>query len=116
MFCLLLTGYAVFCWGVFISPSSQFFISCTALALSVFNSVAIGALWIFYLSKQFSTHRIKVLDIKKTATQRKPVEATAALDDDDLTDENEKKTRDFADSLVAKMFNRTKETFNDPLN
>lgn len=113
LFVLFLTAYAVFCWGVFVSPDSRYFVACFALALGILNFVATTALWVFYLSKHFSTHRIKVLDIKKTAHQRRPVESTAALDDDDLEDENEKKARDFADTATAKMFNRTKENFSN---
>ena len=107
---LIFVGYFVFCWGVFVSPNASFFISVLGLTLSLFNSAGLAALWIFYLSKQFSTHTVKVLDIKQSATQRKPV-IKPEYDEDD----EEKPLRDFAESAVGKMFNKGKERFTDNL-
>lgn len=81
------------------------------LALSFLNSAAIAALWVFYLSKHFSTHKVRVIDIKKTAQQKKPVESV----DIEEEDEEEARLRDFATSTTAKLFNRTKERLTDSL-
>lgn len=112
---LVLTGYAVFCWGVFVSPDSHFFIACTALALSCLNFAATAALWVFYLSKHFSTHQIKVLDLKKTAENKRPVTTQQALTDEDQEDEGEKSARKFSETVTAQMFNRTGEKLQDSL-
>lgn len=114
---LVITGFAGFCWGVFISPNASFFVSMAALVLSLFNSAAVTALWVFYLAKQFSTHKVQVLDLQRSAQQRKPVRATAPLEPDE-EDENktpEARANEFADRAVARMFNRTKEYFDDSL-
>ncbi len=108
---LILSGYVLFCWGVFVSPNSLFFISATALSLALFNSAAIISLWVFYLAKQFSTHTVKVMDIKESVKTRKPVIKSSI----DPEFDEEKEIKDFAESTVAKMFNRNKERLTDSL-
>lgn len=114
---LVIAGFAGFCWGVLISPNAPFFVSMTALVLSLFNTAAVMALWVFYLAKQFSTHKVQVLDLQRSAKQRKPVTATAPLEDDEEDEFKtpEDKANEFAERAVAKMFNRTKEYFDDSL-
>lgn len=106
-----ITAYVFFCWGIFVSPNSYFLIAVIGLTLSLINSIGLAALWIFYLSKQFSTHKLKVLDIKKTAQTMKPV-----IDEGfDHEGEEEKRITDFANTTTAALFNRTKEKFSDNL-
>lgn len=108
---LVLTGYLLFCWGVFISPNSSHFVSVISLTLCLFNSAGIVALWVFYLSKHFSTHTVKVMDIKESVKERKPVvKASVPTETDD-----EKEIKDFASSVTAQIFSKTKEKLNDSL-
>lgn len=99
----------------------------TALVLSLFNSAAVTALWVFYLAKHFSTHKVQLLDLNKTAKHkipvgeavplRKPTRAAPLVDEDgdEIPEDEEQAAADFADRAVAKMFNRTKENLNDSL-
>lgn len=79
-----------------------------SIALSVINFVAIASLWVFYLAKTLSTHSVRVVDIKGSVSQKRPVPSPPVEDDE------ERELTDFATSVSAKMFNR-KERFNDPL-
>lgn len=103
----------VFCWGVFVSPNSYFFIACAALALSIITATSSAVLWIFYLSKHFSTHQVKVFDLKRSAEKKKPV-TSKSFDIDEETDEEAEATK-LAESLTGQMFNRTKEKLTDSL-
>lgn len=110
---LVLTGYAAVCWGIIQSPNAVVFAAAIALGLSVLNSAAIFALWVFYLARQFSTHSVKVLDLKKTAATKTPVVSDKF--EVDPVDDSEKEIKNWADSVTAQMFHRTKEKLNDSL-
>lgn len=115
---LVITGWAGFCWGVFVSPNASFFVACSALALSLFSFAGNLALWVFYLSKQFSTHKVQVLDLARTAKAKTTVPLSAPRqpsEPDEDEEDPDKAARDFADRTVAKMFNRTKEKLSDSL-
>lgn len=111
---MVVTSWVLFCWGVFQSNSAQTIICLVSIAFSLAALGSTMALWVFYLAKQFSTHSIKVMDIKESIQKKRPVIAKAALSEDDLEGE-EKPLMDYADSVVGQMFGRTKERFNDPL-
>lgn len=104
----------LFCIAVLRSDNAWAIVSLLSLAFSLSAFALTLGLWVFYLAKQFSTHSIKVMDVKESLRARKPKMAKAAITAEDEDDE-ERPVRDFADSIVGQMFSRTKEKLNDPL-
>lgn len=110
---MLVTAWGVFVWAVVTKPELNILVSLLSLAFSCLNLFLVGALWVFCLSRMFSTHQVRWMDIRGAGSNNKfaqsfsdPLKADANGKDD-----LDKWAKDMAQTLI----NPTKENLTDQM-